>query len=163
GQSRAAIAVGRCIMYFLRAIVIVFLSGIAVAAADWPQWLGPNRDASSAEIITPWKGALTVVWRQAAGEGHSSPVTADGRLVFHAKVKDQDAEEVVALDAKTGKPIWRGSYPRGPFTSIFGNGPRATPAVASGKLYTLGVTGILTCWDAADGKQLWQVDTLKKF
>src|SRR5262249_21770621 len=41
--------------------------------------------------------------------------------------------------------------------------PRATPVVADGKLYTFGLTGVLTCWDAADGKQLWQVDVLKKF
>src|SRR5947209_2696431 len=45
---------------------------------------------------------------------------------------------------------------------MYGNGPRATPAVADGKLYTYGITGVLTCWDAARGEQLWQVDALKK-
>jgi outer membrane protein assembly factor BamB len=59
--------------------------------------------------------------------------------------------------------LWRKSYPRATFRSFFGNGPRATPAVAGGKLYTYGLTGVLTCWDPADGKQLWQVEALKKF
>jgi outer membrane protein assembly factor BamB len=135
----------------------------AAGAADWPQWLGPTRDASSPEKVAPWKGSPTVVWRQPVGEGHSSPVVAEGRLFVHARVKDKDAEEVLALDAKTGKELWRRSYARRAFTSFFGNGPRATPAVAGGKLYTYGISGVLTCWDAADGKQLWQVDALQKF
>src|SRR5262249_25463532 len=52
---------------------------------------------------------------------------------------------------------------RAPFNSIFGTGPRATPAGDGDRVYTLGVTGALTCWGVSDGKQLWQVDTLKKF
>src|SRR5262249_3482135 len=78
------------------------------------------------------------------------------------KARDKDEEEVLALDAKTGKELWHKSYARQAFTSFFGNGPRATPAVAGGKLYTYGISGVLTGWDAADGKQLWQVDALPK-
>jgi outer membrane protein assembly factor BamB len=132
-------------------------------AADWPQWLGPGRDASSPDKVLPWKGDPKVLWRQPIGEGHSSPIVADGRLFLHAKTKDTDEEEIVVLDAKTGQETWRKSYARPAFTSFFGNGPRATPAVAGGKLYTYGISGLLTCWDPTDGKQLWQVDALKKF
>jgi outer membrane protein assembly factor BamB len=132
-------------------------------AADWPQWLGATRDASSPEKVPAWQGNPKVLWRQPAGEGHSSPVVAGGRVFLHVKAKDKGEEEVVALDAKTGQELWRRSYARPGFTSFFGNGPRATPAVAGGKLYTYGITGVLTCWDAADGKQFWQVDALKTF
>jgi hypothetical protein len=132
-------------------------------AADWPQWLGPQRDASSSEKVPAWKGSPKVLWRAPVGEGNSSPVVAEGRVFLHSKVKDGDDEEVVARDAKSGKELWRKTYMRPAFRARFGNGPRATPAAAGGKLYTYGITGVLTCWNAADGKQLWQVDALTKF
>src|SRR5262249_40722938 len=64
---------------------------------------------------------------------------------------------------KTGEELWKTGYPRGPFVSPFGLGPRATPTVRDGKVYAYGATGLLTCRNASDGKQLWQVDTLKDF
>ena len=63
-------------------------------AADWPQWLGPNRDGSSVETVAPWNGPLKVVWRQPVGEGHSSPVVAAGKVFLHTRVADRDDEEV---------------------------------------------------------------------
>lgn len=147
----------------LRSLLTLALCSMVAAAADWPQWLGPHRDAVSAEKVALWKEAPKVLWRQPVGEGHSSPVVAGGRVFLHIKTKDKDAEEVLAFDAKSGQPLWNVSYPRPKFDSPFGAGPRSTPAVASGKLYALGVTGILTCLDAANGKQLWQVDTQKDF
>jgi outer membrane protein assembly factor BamB len=136
---------------------------LLAAADEWPQWLGPTRDGVTVEKVAPWKEAPKPVWRAAVGEGHSSPIVAGGRAFLHAKVKGKDEEEVIAWEAKTGKEVWRKSYPRPAFASIFGVGPRATPAVSGDRLYTLGVTGILSCWQAADGKQVWQVDTLKEF
>ncbi len=150
-------------MPWLRTLLALALCCPVAAAADWPQWLGPHRDATSIEVVTAWKEAPPVVWKEPVGEGHSSPVVAAGRAFLHYKVKDQDAEEVGAFDAKTGKPLWHTTYPRAPFKSLFGNGPRATPAVAGDRVYTFGITGVLSCFDAASGKQVWQVDTLKKF
>jgi len=132
-------------------------------AADWPQWLGPQRDNSSPEKVAPWKEAPKALWRKPAGEGNSSPVVAGGRVFIHGKVRDKNQEEVVAYDAQSGKELWRTSYDRPAFFSLFGNGPRATPAVVDGKVYAFGITGLLTCLDAGSGKQLWQVDTLKEF
>lgn len=143
-------------------IALILSSGLA-AAGDWPQWLGPNRDGGSTEQVAPWKGPPKVLWRLPVGEGHSSPVVSGGRVYLHAKVKDKDEEEVVALDARTGKDAWRTSYMRGPFNNPFGVGPRGTPVVADGHIYTYGVTGILSCFDADKGKQRWQVDALKDF
>jgi outer membrane protein assembly factor BamB len=88
---------------------------------------------------------------------------ADGRVFIHSKVKDKNVEEVAAFDAKSGQELWRKTYPRAAFTSLYGNGPRATPAVVGGKVYTFGITGVLGCWDAATGNKVWQVDTLKRF
>jgi outer membrane protein assembly factor BamB len=150
-------------MVRITSLLALLASVYVTRAADWPQWLGPARDASSPEKVAPWKENPKVLWRQPVGEGNSSPVVAEGRVFVHARAKDKDEEEVLALDAKTGKELWRKSYPRPAFRSFFGNGPRATPAVAGGKVYTYGITGVLTCWDASDGKQIWQVDALKKF
>ena len=145
----------------------VFVLAAGAAAADWPQWLGPRRDNSSTETVAPWKEAPKATWRQAVGEGHSSPIVAGGKVFLHTKVKDKEAEEVAAYDAADGKLLWSKQYDRGPlhqgFIRQFGVGPRATPAYHQGRLYTLGVTGILACWDARDGKQLWKIDTAREF
>src|SRR5437588_7999196 len=93
---------------FLAALLLV----APASAADWPQWLGPNRDNSSPEKVAPWKDRPGVLWRQPVGEGHSSPVVAAGRVFIHAKVKDRDEEVVVAFGATTGKELWRTPYKR---------------------------------------------------
>jgi outer membrane protein assembly factor BamB len=150
-------------MSFIRSLGALLLCVGISSAADWPQWLGPTRDGVSTETVSPWKEAPRALWKHPAGEGHSSPVVAGGRVFFHAKVQDKNEEEVVALDAATGKVLWQVAYPRASFSSVFGNGPRATPAVHGDKVYTFGVTGVLSCFEAATGKLVWQFDTLKKF
>lgn len=150
-------------MSWLRCLVALLVCAPLVNANDWPQWLGPHRDGATSESVAPWKGKPTVVWRQRVGEGHSSPVVANGKVYLLTKVPDQEAEQLTAYDEATGKPLWHTSYQRGKFTSLFGNGPRATPSVVKGRVYTNGATGILSCFDAETGKQLWQVDTLAKF
>jgi outer membrane protein assembly factor BamB len=150
-------------MPWLRSVTAFMLCCSLATAGDWPQWLGPNRDASSPEKIAPWKEAPKVLWRAPVGEGNSSPVVAGRRVFLHAKVKGKNEEEVTALDAETGKQLWQMTYTRAAFSSLYGNGPRATPTVANGHVYTFGITGVLTSWEAGTGKQLWQVDTLKEF
>lgn len=142
---------------------LLLLLAAPALAADWPQWLGPKRDGSSPEKLTPWKGELKAAWRVPVGDGHSSPVIANGKVYLHAKVKGKSAEELLCFDAKTGKPLWNKGYPRGFILNPFGTGPQATPTVAGGKVYTFGITGVLTCFDAETGSQVWQVDTAKEF
>jgi outer membrane protein assembly factor BamB len=132
-------------------------------ADDWPQWLGPARDNSTPEIVAPWKDAPRVLWRQPAGEGNSSPVVVGGKVFMLAKVKDKNEEELTALDAETGKILWQTHYARAAFQSLYGNGPRATPAVFKNRVYTFGITGLLTCFETTNGQIRWQVDTLKQF
>jgi outer membrane protein assembly factor BamB len=148
-------------MPWLRSLVVVLFWVNLAAAADWPQWLGPNRDGTSPEKVAAWQSPPRVLWRKAVGEGHSSPVVAGGRVFLLSKVKGKDEEAVQAFDVATGNQVWRTAYPKAPFTSLFGNGPRATPAVVDGRLYTYGVTGLLSCFKADSGAQVWQVDTLK--
>src|SRR4051794_9855553 len=128
-------------MPLLRSLVVSLLFAPVVAAADWPQWLGPTRDGASPEIIRPWTTPPKVLWRQPVAEGHSSPVVAGGKVYLLTKVADKSEEELSAYDAEGGKLVWHTAYPRDPaFKSLFGNGPRATPAVADGKVFTYGIT-----------------------
>jgi outer membrane protein assembly factor BamB len=144
------------------AVCLLFATS-AVRAEDWPGWLGPRRDGSSAEKVAPWKGDLKIAWKKPVGEAHSSPIVAEGKVFLHTKVKDKNIERVEAWDVKTGDSVWTKEYEHAPFKAFYGNGPRGTPSAAGGKLYTLGITGILSCFDAKDGATLWQVDTLKEF
>ncbi|MCI0684449.1 MAG: PQQ-like beta-propeller repeat protein [Gemmataceae bacterium] len=141
----------------------LLLTASAITAADWPQWLGPRRDGSSSEIVAPWKSAPKILWKQPVGEGHAAPVVAGGKVFLFTKLANQDNEQVEAFDAVTGKRVWKQTCRRGPFKGLFGNGPRGTPAVDDGKIYTFGITGVLTCLSAADGGRLWEIDTLKQY
>src|SRR5262245_27189406 len=143
-------------------LILLACAPAAARADDWPQWLGPKRDGGTSEVVAAWKEAPRALWRQPVGHGFSSPVVAGGKVFAHARIPDKDEEEVVAFDAATGKPLWRDVYPRGPYTSAVGVGPRSTPALAGGRVYTYGITGIVSCYEADTGKRLWQVDLYKK-
>jgi outer membrane protein assembly factor BamB len=144
-------------MHCFLAFLFLFLP-----SPDWPQWLGPHRNGSIDAAIAPWTGNLQTLWKHPVGEGHSAPIVAEGKVFLHTKAAGKEEEVVTAWDT-AGKQVWQASYPRSAYSNIFGNGPRATPAFAEGKLYTLGVTGLLYCWEAATGKELWHVDILQKF
>jgi outer membrane protein assembly factor BamB len=140
-------------------------------ASDWPQWLGPTRDGVTTEKVSPWKDSPKVLWRVKVGEGHSSPVVADGKVYLHALGKDKQSgdkkayESVSSFDTLTGAlhHEFLDTRHEATFVNPFGNGPRATPCVSDGHTYALGATGLLTCVDNRSGKEKWQVDTLKTF
>ena len=142
-------------------VAIVALSLPATASAqDWTQWRGENRDGSvrSFDVPASWPAMLTEHWSVEVGEGYSSPILVGDRLFVFAR---QGEEEVMqALDAATGETIWRSAYPAGfdmnPATRQHGPGPKSTPAYADGRLFTLGITGIVTAFAATSGDQLWQ-------
>lgn len=145
----------------MKPLLALLLSASAAVGGDWPQWLGPNRDAVSAETVAPWKDALKPLWKVKVGEGNSSPVVVGSVVFLHTKVAGKDAEKVQAFDAKTGDQKWEQTYEKTPFAPKFGEGPRATPTVADGQVYTYGNTGVLACWEAATGKPVWKIETLK--
>jgi outer membrane protein assembly factor BamB len=111
-------------MRCLTAALTFLLFATVARADDWPQWLGPRRDGGTREKVAPWKEAR-VVWKLDVDKGYACPVVAQGRVFVHAPVKDKEAEEVIALDARSGKVLWRESYPRTPYASVLGRGPRA--------------------------------------
>src|SRR5580700_9479677 len=97
-------------MLWFRTALVFLLFASAARADDWPQWLGPKRDGSTGEKVAPWKGDPKVLWSVPVEKGYSCPVVAQGRVFIHAPVKDKEAEELMALDAASGKILWRSSY-----------------------------------------------------
>ncbi|MFQ5732926.1 MAG: PQQ-binding-like beta-propeller repeat protein, partial [Planctomycetaceae bacterium] len=144
---------------------LILLLLIPVSAADWAQWRGPNRDGSVDTDITEWPKSLTRKWRVAVGEGHASPVVA-GKHVFVFS-RQGDREVARCLELKTGKEVWLkqydAPYKMHPAARGHGKGPKSTPLVAGGRLYTFGISGILTCFDAAKGRVLWRKDFTKTY
>src|SRR5438067_13757517 len=106
----------------MRALSCLTLAVLAAGAraGDWPQWLGPNRDGTSPEVVKPWTEAPKVLWRVAVGEGHSSPVVAGSRVYLLYKAPGKDEEWVSSFDAGTGEKEGRFEQARGAFNSPFG-------------------------------------------
>ena len=146
-------------------VVLLVLFTLPISAQDWPQWRGPNRDGavSSFREPSPWPETLKQQWKVDVGLGYATPVLVGQRLYLFTR---QGEEEILtALDAASGKAIWRTSY-AAPFqmvgaTARHGAGPKSTPTYANGRLFTLGMTNIVTAFDAASGKQLWQKPATK--
>lgn len=92
------------------------------------------------------------------GEGHSSPIAASGRI--YAFAREAEEEALRAVDAATGKVAWREAYPApytmNPAATRHGKGPKSTPLADSDRVFTVGIDGVLSCWDAATGKRRWQ-------
>ncbi len=134
-------------------------------AADWPQFLGPNRNGSIVQtnLAKTWaKEGPRTVWQHKVGEGFGGPVVSAGKLIVFHRI---DGKEVVeCLDAKTGAVLWRGDYPAR-YRDDFGfeEGPRATPAIADGRVFTFGANGDFIAWDLATGTKLWSIDTRAQF
>ena len=147
------------------AVVFSILCTLPISAQDWPQWRGPNRDGVVPSFREPssWPERLKQQWRVDVGLGYATPLLVGQRLYLFTR---QGEEEVMtALDAASGKAIWRTAY-AAPFrmldaTARHSAGPKSTPAYANGRLFTLGMTSIVTAFDAATGKQLWQKPATK--
>ncbi|MBI4326033.1 MAG: PQQ-like beta-propeller repeat protein, partial [Chloroflexi bacterium] len=134
-------------------------------AGDWPQFLGPTRNGvySSPHLSESWpKEGPKLLWQKKTGQGFSGPAVAEGKLILFHRQADQEIVE--CLDALSGKPLWSFEYATA-YQDDFGfdEGPRATPAIAQGRVYTFGAEGALYCLDLASGKKLWSVDTKTEF
>lgn len=132
----------------------------SITAQDWPQWRGEARDAKARKFQPPssWPKELTPKWKVSVGSGDATPSLSGEKLYVFARQENQ--EVVLCLDPATGKEQWREKYEAPTVTGPDSGhaGPRSTPAVASGKVVTLGVSGILSCLDAGSGKLLWRKD-----
>src|SRR5262245_11388349 len=162
----------------LLAVVSVFVPAFA-SADDWPQWMGPGRDDVWKEtgILESFpEGGPKILWRTPIAGGYSGPAVAAGRVYVTDYVRKtgelkndpssrnelQGTERILCLDAATGKEIWKYEYDC-PYAISFASGPRATPTVHAGKVYTLGAEGNLFCFDAAKGNILWSKELKKEY
>jgi outer membrane protein assembly factor BamB len=148
-------------------VIVSIAGGPQARAQEWPQWRGPNRDGAVTGFSAPraWPERLTPRWKATVGEGHSSPIVAGGRVYLHTR--QGEVERVAAYDLETGKQIWEDRYPvaytMNPAARGHGKGPKSTPVIAAGRLYTLGITGVLSSYDAARGRLLWRKDFAGQF
>lgn len=138
------------------------LASSPLRAADWPQFLGPQRNGIAAAeepaLKAPFKSDLKPLWEKSVGAGFAGPVVSGGKVIlFHREGSDMTTE---AVDAKTGKVLWRTVYITDYVDSFgFDNGPRAVPAVADGRVFTHGPEGRVTAMDLETGKEIWAYDT----
>jgi outer membrane protein assembly factor BamB len=157
---------------WLPAVLLVATASSATHADDWPQWLGPQRDGVWREkgILEKFpSGGPKIRWRQSVGGGYSGPAVTGGRVyltdrVLAAGSRDPEnlfqkantpgKERVLCLDEATGKVLWNHAYDC-TYGISYPCGPRATPLVHEGKVYTLGAMGDLYCLDAAKGTAIW--------
>lgn len=132
-----------------------------VNAQNWSGWRGNNRNGTVTGFSQPnsWPILLNKVWETRVGLGDASPVLANNQIFIHVKL--DTSEVVLCIDALEGKEVWRANL--NPSPNITGPaighpGPRSTPYLGKGKLYTLGTGGVLTCLDTKTGKIIWKND-----
>jgi outer membrane protein assembly factor BamB len=153
------------------AIILTLSTAVVVARAqpapqDYPQWRGPLGDGAASAFVEPksWPEALTRRWKVDVGEGYATPLIVGGAVYVFTR-RDQ-SEGIVSLDAKTGAERWRSGYPAAYTPSeaakAHGAAPKATPLFHQGKLFTLGVSGIVAAFDAASGRILWRTEPPEK-
>jgi outer membrane protein assembly factor BamB len=139
---------------------------LAILGADWPQWRGQGRDNVWSQKGLPARlpEKLTARWQKPIGGGFGGIAVAAGRVyVMDRLTSPREVERVQCLEAATGKQLWAHEYAVRYGKLDYGNGPRATPTVHAGKVYTLGALGHLYCLAARSGKVLWLHDTVKEF
>jgi outer membrane protein assembly factor BamB len=140
------------------------LLGVSSAIAqDWPQWRGANRDGAASGFVAPqtWPKTLNLKWKVKVGTGDATPALVGGKLYTFTR---QEGDEVtICLDAASGKEIWKDTLGVSPISGPAARhpGPRSSPAVADGKVVTIGITGILSCLDANTGKVMWRNQNFK--
>lgn len=168
----------RILYPFLASCVFQFLTIAPVFGDDWPQWLGPQQDAVWREtgILEkfPAKGPQ-VRWRTEIGGGYAGPAVSQGRVYVtdrklarsasnpanpFQKVTIAGTERVLCLNEADGKILWQHEY-ECPYEVSYPAGPRTTPVVRDGKVYTLGAMGDVLGLDAESGKVLWSHDFKK--
>jgi outer membrane protein assembly factor BamB len=145
--------------------LFVLLATLPAFAADWPQLHGPARDGHTAEkgLLDAWPArGPAEVWRRDVGAGYAAPVVVADRLILFHRVGGDDLVE--CLSAATGKPLWKVATPT-TYRDDYGkgDGPRSTPTVAGGSVYTLGPAGQILCLDLKTGKKLWNKDLLADY
>ncbi len=149
------------------AVALTFAAAATLAAQDWDQWRGASRTGVTTSFTPPakWPDKPVRAWQVKIGAGHSSPIVAGGRVYQLSRLGEQ--EVVTALDVASGKQLWQQRYDApyqvNPAAESHGKGPKSTPALAGTRLFTLGISGTISAFDAATGKVLWRRQYTKPF
>jgi len=143
---------------------MILICASCVFAQDWPQWRGAKRDGKVAGFKAPaqWPEELKLRWKTKVGFGDSTPALVDDAIYVFTR---QGNDEVISsLDAASGEEFWAVKYEAQAVTGPASRhpGPRSSPAVSDGKVVTLGVGGVVSCLEAANGKLLWRKDPFPK-
>lgn len=164
----------------LLSTAVLLISSAFARADDWPQWLGPQRDGVWREtgILEKFPpGGPKVRWRHPLGGGYAGPAVAKGRVYVTERVLDagsrnpenpfartpsRGVERVLCLDEATGSLLWHHDYPC-KYEISYPCGPRTTPLVHDGLVYTLGAMGDLLCLDAATGRPVWSKNFVRDY
>jgi len=149
----------------------VFAAAVAFASTNapgqWTQWGGPDRlfRASGKGLATTWPAeGPPRLWQRKLGEGYSAILADGGRL--YTMYRAEEKEIAICLDAATGATLWEFRYESGPregHAAKYGKGPRATPLLIDGRLYTVGVASLMHCLDARTGEVIWSHDLWREF
>lgn len=164
----------------VKTLLLTLACGLSARADDWPQWMGPQRDGVWREtgiVDTFPTGGPPVRWRVPIGGGYAGPAVVGNRVYVTDKQMPQGiqnpdnpfnrtrtpaTERVVCLDDKDGSIVWKHEY-ECPYTVSYPAGPRTTPVVQDGRVYTLGSEGHLFCLKAEDGSVVWGKELKKEY
>ena len=146
---------------------------VAVFGADWPQWRGVERLAEWSEtgIVDKLPDDLLVRWRMPIRSGYSGPAVADGRVFVTDWGEDSESrtldgtERAIALDEHTGAVLWTHEWTTSyrMLQVSYAVGPRATPTVDENRVYVVGATGRLFCFEVETGKVIWEKDYVAEY
>ena len=147
--------------------------GAGLEADDWPQWRGVDRHGIWTEdgIVDQLPDQLQVTWRVPIQSGYAGPAVAAGRVFVTDWAEDPQSrtmdgrERALALDERTGEVLWTREWPTSyrMLQSSYATGPRATPTVDGDRVYVVGATGILSCFDVASGELIWRTNYVEDY
>jgi len=156
----------RLIAFLGLCVTCVSVLACDALAEDWPQWRGPRGDGTwnGPELARRWPAdGLKQVWKRPVGPAYSGIAVSGGRVYTLDYDSERKRERVLCLDASTGRTLWTHDY-AAPYEKLsYGKGPRSTPTVHDGRVYTLGAVGHFHCLEAATGKVLWRHDLERDF
>jgi outer membrane protein assembly factor BamB len=147
-------------------LAITIAAGASLSAEQWTGWRGAGKQGvSTATMPAALAPKASDVWAVSVGAGHASPVVDGQRVYVFARKGEQEVAQ--ALDLASGTLLWSAGYDQpytmNPAATGHGKGPKSTPLLAGGRLFTLGIAGVLSGFDAATGKALWRHDSGKEF
>ena len=149
------------------------LATASLSAEDWPEWRGAGRLGVWTEtgIVDDLPDELLVRWRTPIRSGYSGPAVAGGRIFITDWLEDPDSrtldgtERALALDEETGEVLWTHEWETGyrMLSVAYAIGPRATPTVDGDRVYIVGATGRLFCFNVETGEVVWQKDYVAEY